>query len=239
MRPSRRGIKALLVGAAASAGVMAYAVRGRSSSLLAPSVYKGTTNRRAIALTFDDGPSESSPQILEVLDRFGTLATFFQCGANACRLPEVARSIAESGHEIGNHSETHPHFYFRSASFIYNELAAAQRSIRDATGVSPKFFRPPFGVRWFGLREAQARLNLTGVMWTTIGVDWRYPEKQIVHQLVTGARSGAILCLHDGRELHRDPDVTATIGALKQVLPILIDKGFHFERVHEILCPKI
>jgi peptidoglycan-N-acetylglucosamine deacetylase len=218
---------------------MTYAVRGRTSSLLAPSVYKGVTDRRAIALTFDDGPSESTPALLEILDRHGVAATFFQCGANVRRLPQIARQVALAGHEIGNHSDSHRHFQFKSGAFIYRELAAAQVSIQAATGALPRLFRAPFGVRWFGLREAQARLGLLGVMWTALGVDWKLPVDRVASRLLRSAANGAIFCLHDGRELAQRPDISSTLGAVGRVLPVLIDRGFHFEKVTDILCPTI
>src|SRR5262245_32806018 len=93
--------------AAAGAG-MAWAVRSPRSSLLAPSVYRGDGSRRSIALTFDDGPSESTPRVLEILAKHGARVTFFQCGINAKRLPAVARQVISEGHEIGNHSYSHP-----------------------------------------------------------------------------------------------------------------------------------
>src|SRR5581483_2262741 len=169
------GRSARIAAAPAAAGValMAYAVRGRSSSLLAPSVYKGDGRRRAIALTFDDGPSESTPELLNVLHRYRAPATFFQCGASVRRLPQITREVAAAGHEIGNHSDTHPYLCFKSAAFIYDQLARTQDSIEEATGLQPRLFRAPYEVRWFGLREAQRRLGLLGVMWTTIGVDWK------------------------------------------------------------------
>src|SRR5262245_47927611 len=86
--------------AAASAGFLAWAVRGRSSSVFAPSVWRGPRDRRALALTFDDGPSESTPEILEILARHNASATFFQCGINVQRLPRVAKAAADAGHEI-------------------------------------------------------------------------------------------------------------------------------------------
>lgn len=216
---------------------MAYAVRGRSSSLLGSSVYKGAGDRRAIALTFDDGPSESTPALLEILDKYGAPATFFQCGRNVRRLPQIARQVASAGHEIGNHSDSHPPFHFKSSLFIYGELAAAQASIEHATGIRPCLFRAPFGIRWFGLREAQARLGLLGVMWTALGVDWKWPEKRVASRLLRRAANGAIFCLHDGRKLAQRPDISSTLGAVRQLLPVLIDRGFHFEKVTDILCP--
>jgi len=216
---------------------MAYAVRGRSSTLLAPSVYRGARDRRAIALTFDDGPSESTPELLDILEKYHVPATFFQCGANVRRLPNVACQVVSAGHQIGNHSDSHARLYFQSARFIYSELAKAQASIEDATGTVPTLFRAPFGVRWFGLKQAQARLGLLGVMWTAIGVDWKGPEKRVVSRLLRRAKKGAIFCLHDGRELAANPDISSTLGAVRRLLPVLIDRGFHFERVTDILCP--
>lgn len=226
-------------GLASSVAFMAYAVRGKSSSLLAPSFYKGVTTRLSIALTFDDGPSESTPELLDLLARHAVTATFFQIGVNVRRLPQIALQVAATGHEIGNHSETHAHLYLRSPDFIYRELAFAQRSIEDTTGVRPRFFRAPLGVRWFGLRQAQARLRLMGVMWTVIGLDWKLPAPAIVKRLARGVRNGAIFCLHDGRELNQRPDISNTLQAVRQVVPILKDQGFHFEKVSDILCPTI
>src|SRR5690349_8579547 len=93
---------------AAGAGFMGYAVRGRSSTVFGPSVYRGDRNHRALALTFDDGPSESTPALLEILARQRVRATFFMCGQNVRRLPDIAREVADRGHEIGNHTDSHP-----------------------------------------------------------------------------------------------------------------------------------
>ena len=107
------------IGVLAAGGLLAYAVRGRSSSVFGPSVYHGNRARAAIALTFDDGPSESTPALLRILDRHQVPATFFMCGQNVERLPAIAHSVAQSGHEIGNHSDSHPRFDFCSRDFIY------------------------------------------------------------------------------------------------------------------------
>lgn len=234
---NRAGYPVLWVPVISAAAVLAYAVRGRSSRLLGPSVYRGARDRPAIALTFDDGPSESTPELLDILDRYGVPATFFQCGANVRRLPGIARAVAAAGHEVGNHSDSHPRFDFQSAGFIYRELAAAQASIEEATGTRPALFRPPFGVRWFGLRRAQARLGLLGVMWTAIGVDWNQPAERVALRLLKRVNNGAIWCLHDGRELTENPDISATLGAVRRLLPVLRNRGFRFERVTDILCP--
>jgi peptidoglycan/xylan/chitin deacetylase (PgdA/CDA1 family) len=223
---------------AGAAALMAYAVRGPSSSLLGPSVYRGDRTRAAIALTFDDGPSESTPAILDLLAEHKIPATFFACGANIRRLPEIARETVRRGHELGNHTETHPNLCFHSSSAIRLEFARAQATIQEIAGVAPRLMRAPFGVRWFGFRKAQHDLHLLGVMWTVIAKDWKLDAPSIAARLVRGSSNGAILCLHDGRELRHSPDIRSTAEALRRAIPELLERGHHFETVSQILCPK-
>ena len=230
---------AIPLAVAASAGAMAWAVRGRSSAVFGPSVWRGPRNRRALALTFDDGPSESTPEILEILALHKVPATFFQCGVNVERLPAIARQVAEAGHEIGNHSYHHPMLCFRSAQFIAADLRRAQQAIEHHTGSRPKWFRAPYGVRWPGLRGALQSLHLTGVMWTVIGYDWSLKASDVVERVAQRVSNGAILCLHDGRELRVRPDVGPTVEAVRRLVPLLLDRGYEFETVSRLLCPTI
>jgi peptidoglycan/xylan/chitin deacetylase (PgdA/CDA1 family) len=222
---------------AAAGGAMAWAVRGRSSQVFGESVWRGPRDRRAIALTFDDGPSEDTPRILEILERHKVAATFFQCGSNVERLPAMAQAVAAGGHEIGNHTQTHPYFFLRSPAAIYEELRRAQQTIETHTGVAPKWLRAPFGVRWFGLSEAQRRLKLCGVMWTIIGYDWSLAADAVVRRCADRTRNGAILCLHDGRELQAGPDIGTTVDAVRRLVPLLLDQVYKFETVSRLLCP--
>jgi len=200
-------------------------------------VYHGDRARNALALTFDDGPSESTPALLDLLERHKARATFFMCGKNVERLPRIARLVAEAGHEIGNHSDTHPRFDFCSATLIEQELAAAQEKIAQHTGVTPKYFRAPYGVRWFGLRSAQKRLGLLGVMWTIIARDWKWSAERVSSLLLERCGNGDVVCLHDGRTLAPAPDIRATLEAVRVILPRLQQKGLRFETMSEILCP--
>jgi peptidoglycan/xylan/chitin deacetylase (PgdA/CDA1 family) len=230
------GSSMIAVLAAAGAG-MAYAVRGRSAAVFGPSAYRGDRRRKSLALTFDDGPSEATPQLLELLAKLEVRATFFMCGANVERLPEIAKAVAAAGHEIGNHSDTHPRFDFHSEAFMYRELAEAQRKIVQATGMTPQLFRAPYGVRWFGLGAAQKRLDLLGVMWTIMGCDWRLPAAEIAARLTRGAENGGIICLHDGRGIQFQPNIEETLAAVADAVPRLRQVGFRFETVSEILRP--
>lgn len=222
-------------GAASAAGLMTYAVRGRSAEILSPSIYRGDPHRSQIALTFDDGPSQSTPALLEVLAEHNVPATFFMCGRNVRRFPDIARDVLNAGHELGNHTESHSYLHFHSPDHIYRELAMAQQSIRTVTGCRPRWFRPPYGVRWLGLRSAQRKLGLTGVMWTTMGRDWKWSSTRVARLMLSTAQNGSIFCLHDGRGTIPSPDIRNTIEAIEAVVPRLKDQGFQFVTLTDML----
>jgi peptidoglycan-N-acetylglucosamine deacetylase len=175
--------------------------------------------------------------VLEVLAQYGVPATFFQCGANVGRLPAVAREVRAAGHEIGNHSQTHPMFCFRSPGFMQDEILRAQENIAVHTGDAPVWFRAPFGVRWFGLGSAQRRAGVGGVMWTVIGYDWKRKAEAVAAHVASRVGNGAIVCLHDGRELRARPDIGVTVEAVRRLVPLLLDRGYTFETVSRLLCP--
>jgi peptidoglycan/xylan/chitin deacetylase (PgdA/CDA1 family) len=229
----------VLAGAAvlSAAGVFAYGVRHPASTLFAPSVHRGPKTRRAIALTFDDGPTPMTPKLLEILTKHGAKATFFQCGAQVERNPQIAREIASLGFEIANHTQTHPAFYFKAPAFMRDEVARAQRAIEQAIGQSPRWFRPPYGIRWPGLGEVLRQHHLQGVMWTVIGHDWRLDAKAVAERVRSDIGPGSIVCLHDGRGLAESPDITSTIEATRVLVPELLQHGFRLETVSDLLCP--
>jgi len=222
----------------------AWAVRGRSSSVFGPSVWRGPVSRgepgrKAVALTFDDGPSLATPRFLEVLAEYNAPATFFQCGVNALRHPAIARAVLGAGHEIGNHSHTHLNCALRPPAAIEEDFARAQRVIGDVTGSRPVLLRAPFGVRWFGFRRTQERLGLTGVMWSVLGLDWKLPATAIADRVLSRVHDGGIICLHDGRGTSGNPDVNPTLAAVRRIVPALLEAGYHFETVSQLLWTTI
>lgn len=221
--------------AAGGVGFLAWAVRGRSATVLAPSDWHGPRGGRSVALTFDDGPSESTPDVLRLLERYRARATFFVCGQNAERLPDVLRQAVAEGHELGNHTWSHRRLDFCPRAAMKEELRRTQDAIESHTGTTPRRFRAPYGVRWFGLGRVQSELGLRGVMWTRIGLDWKNPGRQVAARLLRGVQGGDILCLHDGRELQTRPDIGATLGALEEMLPRLRDLGFQYQTVSAML----
>lgn len=217
----------------------AWAVRGKSSSVFGPSVWRARAGRKSIALTFDDGPGPATPRFLEALAEFRIPATFFQVGASVLRHPDIAREVLGAGHEIGNHSHSHLNFALKPAALIEDDFARAQRSIADVTGVAPVLMRAPYGVRWFGFRRMQATLGLRGVMWSVIGLDWKLPAPAIAHRVLSRIADGGIICLHDGRARSETADVSGTLEAVRRIVPALLEAGYHFETVTQLLCHQI
>ncbi len=218
-----------------ASAVAAYGSASKSSQLFGPSIYRGPGRRRTIALTFDDGPSESTDTLLEYLDRERVTATFFLCGLNVRRLPAVAGRVFAAGHQIGNHTYTHPKLPLKSRDFIEREFTDAQNVIEAETGVTPLILRPPFGLRWAGMRSVQQKLQLLGVLWTVIGRDWSLPANRIAERVLDYSSPGGIICLHDGRGVLPKPDVSQMLGAVRQIVPVLKDRGYEFEIVSDLL----
>jgi len=206
-------------------------------------VYRGLGRRRSLALTFDDGPSEGSLRLIEYLAEEGIRATFFQCGQNVERHSGIARAIRDAGHEIGNHTYSHARlfprigrrFYWSTAALMAREVARAQNIIESETGVTPRLFRAPYGLRWWGLDAAQKQFDLLGVMWTVIGHDWEWPADRVARRVFRKAGPGGIVCLHDGRDIQPSPDVSEMLKAVRQIVPVLKSQGYEFETVSELL----
>ncbi len=210
------------------------------------SVYRGASERRSIALTFDDGPSPQTPELLAYLREEGIHATFFQLGIQAERYPSIAQQVHADGHEIGNHSWSHtslsPHLgpprHLPSLRKIHNELARTQALLRQLHGEPPRFFRPPYGHHWTGLDLVQRRLRLQGVQWTIIAHDWEWSPERVAAYVLERMVPGAIVCLHDGRDADPAPDISATLQALKILVPLLREGGYRFETVGNLLMPQ-
>jgi|SRR5579883_996170 peptidoglycan/xylan/chitin deacetylase (PgdA/CDA1 family) len=222
-----------LVGGLSAAA--AYGSVAKSSQLFGPTVFRGSGRERTIALTFDDGPSEGTLQLLDYLHREQVYCTFFQCGMNVRRLPQVAGAVAGFGHQLGNHSYSHPTLPFKSRAFIDREFTEAQKIISFETGLTPMVMRPPYGFRWPGMRAVQEKLSLLNVLWTVIGNDWRWPAAKITEHVLRNVTPGGIICLHDGRATEANPDVSQTLKAVRQIVPVLKDQGYQFLVLSDLL----
>ena len=208
-------------------------------------VVRGPGRRRSVALTFDDGPSPGTLILLEDLARLGVRATFFQCGLNVRRHPEIARAVLSAGHQIGNHSYSHARLAPRpgwrlnwhSPRFVVEEFDRAQAVFESVLAYAPSVMRVPYGLPWFGTGAAARRHGLTGILWTVIGHDWEWPAERVAGHVLQAAAPGAILCLHDGRDVQPMPDIETTLRAVRQIVPELQARGYAFETVSDLLRP--
>ncbi|MBV8855798.1 MAG: polysaccharide deacetylase family protein [Acidobacteria bacterium] len=223
---------AALAAAGSCAYYATYAVR---SQWLGATDWHGRRDTRAAALTFDDGPSEDTERVLDVLDRLNLRATFFMIGSHVERLPRVARMVAERGHEIGNHSYSHPIYLYRTGRETRRQLERAQAVIEGATGVRPRLARPPCGVRTPAYFAAARELGLRTVQWDVAGFDWtRRRAPEIARAVLDGARAGSIILLHDGdSEGRRDRRETA--AALPHIIDGLRGRGLGVTPLSELL----
>jgi peptidoglycan/xylan/chitin deacetylase (PgdA/CDA1 family) len=209
----------LAIGLLAGLGVLVwYLVAAPLSQWLGPTIARGPREITAVALTFDDGPGPETPRVLDSLQSAGVRATFFLCGINVERYPEVARRIIADGHEIGNHTYSHLRLLGRSPGRIALEIDRAQSVIEHHTGRRPHLFRPPYGLRWFGLFPILARQKMRAVMWSVNSFDWCAPSKKITESVLRRASPGAIILLHDGVPPQESGNRQATAAALPDIL---------------------
>ena len=189
------------------------------------------TSRPYVALTFDDGPHpELTPRLLDILRHHGVRATFYVIGRNVETYPEIARRIVSEGHEIANHSWSHPTLTSLGAARLRQEIDKTNEVILRVTGRRPTNMRPPYGAINDRVRQAMFRDHgLDVIMWSVDPLDWRRPGADVVRQrLVDGAAPGAILLAHD---IH-----PGTIEAMTGTISQLKAKGYGFATVSQLLA---
>jgi peptidoglycan-N-acetylglucosamine deacetylase len=217
-----------LAAGGASAGLFAWGAYHPASQIFGPTV-RHTDAPGTVALTFDDGPHpEATPQLLDLLDAHRARATFFVIGQFVRAHPAVVRAIAARGHQIGNHTDTHPSLVWRSPRAIEREIVRCQAAIADAVGIRPTLFRPPFGFRGPQLAAVVERCGLTRiVMWTVMGRDWT-GRQQIVDARLSRVRDRDIIVLHDGDHRGGRADRCVMLGCLARWLPARARAGCTF-----------
>lgn len=180
--------------------------------------------RNEIALTIDDGPDPLvTPQVLDLLDRYGARATFFCIGDKAARYPELCREIVRRGHAVENHSQHHRHhFSVMGPRGMTREIQAAQDTLAAITGQRPLFFRAPAGLRNPFLDPVLTGLGLRLASWSARGFDTRVGNAaQVTTRLLRGLTAGTILLLHDGNAARTSTGVPVIL----EVLPVVLESA--------------
>ena len=200
-------------------------------------------DRREIAFTFDDGPSGSTLDVLDVLDAHDARGTFFVVGEWVERRPEIARALAERGHEVGNHTWSHFDGRVLTDETVWrNEIERTSDTIASTTGSPPRMFRPPYGAvpGRFARVAAVCSLEAT-VLWTVTPDDWESQpdDGRIEGEVVASVHPGAIVLHHDGRpgdDWNSGSPQAGTVRALPRILGRLADDGYRFVTVSELLA---
>lgn len=193
-------------------------------------VKEGKAGRR-LYLTFDDGPSRAyTGQLLCLLKQYQIKASFFVVAKFARENADLIEWMKEEGHLVGIHSVQHKNALFRGRRFVYKDLGESARTLENM-GCHVRYYRPPWGHLnlWtlLFIRNRQLRL----ILWDVMANDWsgRETAESIREKILNRVFPGAVLCLHDGRGTNGAPQ--RTIDALRESIPVLIERGYSFERM--------
>lgn len=192
-------------------------------------IYDVSTEERVISLSFDAAWGNEDTQILiDILAEYDIKATFFVVGEWVDRYPESVLALFEAGHEIQNHSDTHPHMTSLDYNAMVAEMNECSDKIEAITGVRPTLFRPPYGDYNDTVVATLREQGYYCIQWNIDSLDWKDPApSEIVSRVVEKAENGSIVLFHNAAK--------NTPEALPDVIQGLIDKGFSFEKISDLI----
>src|SRR5215510_158825 len=208
--------------------------KSRTFQFFGDIVPRVNTRQKAVALTFDDGPTPGiTDEVLSILNKENVKATFFVIGADLERNLEEGRKIVAAGHELGNHTYSHERMVFRTPSFIKSEIERTDQLIRQAGYQSAIHFRPPYGKKLILLPYFLARTSRKTITWD-VEPD-SYPEiaadsNKIIAHVMEKVRPGSIILLHVMYKSRSE-----SLKAVKGVITGLKGQGYSFKTVSEML----
>lgn len=197
------------------------------------SLWKGSSERKAIAITFDDGPMiEFTPKVLDILKELKVPASFFLIGKNIQSNEELVKRIDSEGHLLGNHSYSHTYWFsLNNSETIFNDLKHCDEEILRVTGKKPKFFRPPYGVTNPMVAKATAKGNYDCIGWSIRTYDTNAKSREgLLTKSLKNLGNGDIILFHDWGQ--------HTIGILSDFIREVRARGFEIVRVDELLNTK-
>ena len=184
-----------------------------------------------IAMTFDDGPSGPlTPKLLDLAAKKHIKLTFFLIGENAARYPQLVQRELAEGHEVGNHSYTHPDLAKMSDDAVRSQIQKTQDAIISASGYKPVLLRPPYGAMTPRQRIwISHEFGVKIILWEVDPLDWKNPGPDVVaERIISAARPGDIILSHD---IH-----SGTVDAMPEVFDTLLAKGYKFVTVSELIA---
>ena len=187
-----------------------------------------TTGNKVIALTFDDGPGPYTEKLLDILDKYDAKATFFLIGSKVSARANTLRRMQSRGHQLGNHSWSHPELNKVSAEQLASEIDQTNNAIKQAVGTKPNIIRPPYGAFNRAVLEQFRQRGMSAVVWSVDTRDWADRNSEIVcSRAVAGARNGAVILMHD---IHQ-----TSVNAVPCILDSLKQQGYSFVTVQNLI----
>lgn len=210
------------------------------SSFYLPVVSRGRTGKNFVALTFDDGPSETTTElILDLLDKYSVKATFFVSGVNALKHPEIIKEIIARGHTIGNHSFHHnPFLMLGSHNYLYEEIFKAQKVLKSM-GINTLAFRPPVGIISPKLPSVLNKLGMFCVTFSCRAGDFGNRRiNNLSSRILKKVKADDIILLHDVLPRSKD-DFTVLSSEFEKILQDLAEKGLKIVPLSVLICRDI
>jgi polysaccharide deacetylase family sporulation protein PdaB len=204
------------------------AITASATKRLVP-IYCVKTTEKKIAFSFDAAWGNEQTQILiDILNKYQVKTTFFVIGAWVDKYPDSVKALTNAGHEVCNHSNTHPHMPKLGQTEMMAQLTACSNKIKSVSGVSPLLFRPPYGDYNNALMEATKSANMLAVQWDVDSLDWKNPTpKEIVNRVTTSVKPGSIVLFHNG--------ALNTPTALPEIIENLQAKGYTIVPVSQLV----
>jgi len=211
-------------------GILFYGSYYVGSNFFMKVLCRGNRQARQIAISFDDGPANAhTPEILQVLKRYSVPAVFFCIGKNIAGKETLLQQIKEEGHIIGNHSFSH-HFWFDlfSTRKMMADVQMMSETVREAIGVRPLLFRPPYGVTTPNMRNVMDKGGFTAVGWSIRSLDTVIKEEEKLFQKINDQlQPGAIVLLHDTSK--------TTLNVLPRFIESARSRGYEFVSIDKLL----
>ena len=193
-------------------------------------IYCVETEKKQVAISFDAAwGNDDTQQLIDILAEYEVPATFFVVGAWVDKYPESVKALSDAGHQIQNHSNTHPHMPQLSKEQMIDEIESCNKKIENITGVKPTLLRPPYGDYNNALIEVMNELEMTTVQWDVDSLDWKEnaTPDSICQRVTSKVKNGSIVLFHN--------DADHTPAALPTILKCLKDEGYEFVFISDLI----
>lgn len=203
-----------------------------SNQVVGDAVRRVKTDEKIVAITFDDGPVQGfTEKVLDVLNENDVKATFFMIGQRAEKNPNLVKKVYGFGHELGNHSWSHPLMIGHSSCFFRDQIERTDNVLRCAGYKGEIYFRAPYGMKFYGLPKVLEEKHRKNILFDVVSWDFNSPKtRKIVKNVLSSVRPGSIILMHDGCGT-----MERTVDSMQIIIKKLKEQGYRFVTISELL----